>query len=227
MKVVDSDTFPKIKITTDAFDTFTRYAKNGEKRFLILCDSYADAETIVLYNPFLVKQSCSYVKNKATFEEINKYIGVKKDKDYGEIQCSTIVRTEISSKLEDFKEEDFKYFSSLTDVDDWIIIGEVGKDCKMFLYFFDMEHRIAACYTSDGKDIDDVKADFAFEIINEYACSDEQIKDDIKKNCIDSVYFSSVSPSGSIHSNVVTSTPPAVYEKSELNKKDPDIQNIV
>ena len=235
MKTLELD-FPKIKIDIAVLAKLEAYANNMNKRGLILCDCKIDTKTtdITIIDCFLVSQTWDYSKNAQKYEEINEYVGYTQDKSGDFIFTQCFVRVELS-KNSSIVDGDFKYFESLCDVTDFLIVGDITQETKdkpstLTLYYLDLEHRVAMSYCSPYSDRSgyDRAWEFSFGPV-----SNDEIKEEIKEFCKDKTYGTYGTYGGygnynnQSYQKTLSEAENVKVEKSELNKTDPEISSLV
>lgn len=236
MKVLELD-FPKIKIDVGVMARLEMYAKTMKKRGLIIGDCVIgkNSDEYTITNVYVPKQTWDYTKNAQKYEEVHEEIGYYNTEDGGFAYVQCMIRVELS-KNSSITDEDFKYFESLCDVSDFLIVGDITQPDKdkaaiLTLYYLDLEHRVAVSYGSPYQDkgTHDKQWELSFGTVSE-----KEIKDEIQENCSDKKYsYSSNNGYGSYgnyggsgYYNNTQKTEVKV-EKSELNKKDPSINSLV
>lgn len=236
MKILELN-FPKIKVSIECLARLEAYAKNMKKRGLILCDCKIDEKTdeITIVEAHLVPQTWDYSKNAQKYEEINDYIGYSKDENGDFIYTQCMIRVELS-KNSSITDEDFKYFESICEAEDFLIVGDITqgdktKSSTLTLYYMDLEHRVAMCYGSPYEDSTnfDKKWEFSFGSV-----PDSEINAEIREMCQDKKYgyssnygynYGNYNTQNKV--NNATEKKEEKVEKSELNKTDPEISSLV
>lgn len=250
MKFLIENKVPKIKVDESVLDKLRKYANNMTKRATIACDCVLDSKNdIEIIEAFIPPQTWDYTKNTSKYEEINPFTGYKEDKQYGTVYCQCLIRNNLNKTSDQFDQKDFDYFLGLTEVTDWLIVGEICKSDSsskdfLTLWYIDIENSICYGYNAHGTTLD-TGFDSHWEVETYEYFTDEQINKEISSSCKDKVYSGSLYSGGSYSGGYSggysqsgysgnyagagygykTDTKP--LKKSELNEKDPDLFSLV
>lgn len=216
-----NNAIPKISITNFAYSKLKQYARLSERRITIIGAADEGKDNFNIVDFTLPPQSVTYEINKATYEEINDYTGVADDEEFGKLNYCVIVRNTLASTLSPFTEKDFKYFTGLTELEEFIV-GEVSKDGVIVFYYVNLENTVAYVYGIKGVTYPtSISLDGTIDIVDYNEVPDSEIKKEIDENCKYS-YSSTTAKS-----TTTTNSTAAHKPKSELNKNNPTIDTLV